>query len=59
MREALRITDAEELMHSIAGLRVKDGHETADGLHINLEDGRCLIFAGQFVIAVYKTEQVH
>lgn len=39
-------------MEALQGSRITGGERTDDGLHIYLDDGRLLVFAGEFVLYV-------
>lgn len=53
------IMSATALVRGLAGLRILGGEECEDGLHMELDDGRTLIFTGKFVIATYRAEKAH
>lgn len=50
----LDLVTGEELMEAVMGQRIVYGEETDDGMHFNLEDGRVLIFTGEFVVSIYN-----
>ena len=41
-----------EVMSSIVGRSIQQYWITPEGLHFNLDDGRVVVFAGNFVVAV-------
>ena len=52
------IEDAEEILSDLSGAVITGGSVSDhEGLHIRLEDGRILIFIGQFIFAVSKEQQ--
>ena len=50
----LDLISGQELMAAIAGQRIVTGEETDDGMHLKLEDGRVLIFTGEFIVSIYN-----
>lgn len=47
-------TDEEAVVEAIRGAVIEGGELTEDGFHLQLEDGRYIIFAGEFIIAVCR-----
>ena len=41
-----------EVMSSIVGRSIQQYWITPEGLHFNLDDGRVVIFVGQFIVSV-------
>ena len=54
MNEQTHITSIDDLMAKVKGGVVVGGHEDETGLHLELEDGRYLIFTGNFVVGLYR-----
>ena len=45
------------VVESIKGAVIEGGALTDDGFHLELEDGRVVIFQGEFIIAVCRVSQ--
>lgn len=48
---------SEETLNGLIGRSLRDWHLGDDGIHFSLDDGRILIFAGRFAIAVLQAEE--
>ena len=46
------INTVEEVMEHLSGSVISSGERTDEGMHINLSDGRILVFVGDFVMGV-------
>lgn len=53
----MKVVPAERVLASVVGSEIEGSEVTNDGLHVFLSDGRTLVFAGDFVIAVVNTER--
>ena len=49
--------DEEKVVESIRGAVIEDGAITEDGFHLELSDGRVVIFSGEFIIAVCRVNK--
>ena len=64
VKEETTITTTANVMARIMGLRILSGHETRDGLHLELEGGTALVFTadGPLIVALVRArenESVH
>lgn len=48
----MEISTVQEVMEALQGARITGGERTDEGLHVFLEDGRLLLFAGEFLLYV-------
>lgn len=48
----MEISTVQEVMEALQGARITGGERTDDGLHVYLDDGRLLVFAGEFILYV-------
>ena len=46
----------EDLLNSLRGRAIVDWHMGDGGMHLDLDDGKVVIFSGAFVIAVMGAE---
>lgn len=44
----MELSTVEEVMEHLSGSRISGGERTDEGMHINLDDGRVLVFVGEF-----------
>ena len=44
--------EPSEVLETLKGSIIEGGQETEDGLHIYLQDGRILLFVGEFTVFV-------
>ena len=56
-REEFTMSTAASIMAKVSGLRIMRGHETDDGLHLELEGNQVLIFTGPLIVALYHLAQ--
>ena len=49
--------EADEVLASLRSAVISGGDLTDDGLHIFLEDGRVVIFYGQFILGVVRPDR--
>jgi len=52
-----RDTSNPEVMDGLMGHAMTSWHIGDEGMHVELDDGRMVIFSGMFVIAVYEPEE--
>jgi hypothetical protein len=58
----MKVVAAEDILDQLQGAQVVSCFvEDEEGLHVVFQDGRTLVIAGQFVIAIIKagTEKLH
>jgi hypothetical protein len=48
--------EADEVLESLKHAVIEGGGLTDEGLHIFLEDGRVVVFYGQFILGVVRPE---
>jgi hypothetical protein len=48
----MEISTVQEVMEALQGARITGGERTDDGLHVYLDDGRLLLFTGEFLLYV-------
>jgi len=48
----MELSTVEDVMEHLSGSVISHGERTDEGMHVYLEDGRVLVFAGDFVMAV-------
>lgn len=48
----MELSTVEEVMEHLSGAKIQGGERTDEGMHISLEDGRVLVFVGEFVMGV-------
>ncbi len=53
----MKVVTAERVLASVVGSEIEGSELTDEGLSVFLSDGRTLVFAGDFVIAVVNTER--
>ena len=46
-------TTVSDLMEAVSGRVISGGDVTEDGMHLYLDDGKVLIFAGAFVVGIW------
>lgn len=51
-QENLEVSTVEEVMEALSGSVIVSGERTDEGMHVYLEDGRTLMFVGDFCMAV-------
>lgn len=49
--------EADEVLNSLKAGVIEGGSLTDEGLHIFLEDGRVVIFYGQFILGVVRPDR--
>jgi len=48
----MEISTVKEVMETLQGARITGGERTDEGLHVYLDDGRLLLFVGEFLLYV-------
>lgn len=48
----MELSTVEEVMETLSGSKISSGARTDEGMHAYLEDGRVLVFVGDFVMGV-------
>ena len=48
----MELSTVDEVMEHLEGSVISGGEVTEEGMHINLKDGRILVFVGEFVMGV-------
>lgn len=51
------ISTVEEVMEHLSGSKISGGARTDEGMHVYLDDGRVLVFVGDFVMGVMVLDQ--
>ena len=49
--------EEDSVLESLKGSTIQEGGVTEDGLHILLEDGRVVIFCGQFIFGITRPDK--
>ena len=53
----MELNTVEEVMEHLSGSVISAGERTDEGMHVYLEDGRVLVFVGDFVMAVMVVDK--
>lgn len=53
------ISTVEDVMEHLSGSKISGGARTDEGMHVYLEDGRILVFVGEFVMGVMVLDKRH
>lgn len=48
----MELSTVEDVMEHLSGSRISGGERTDEGMHVFLDDGRILVFVGEFAMAV-------
>lgn len=48
----MEVSTVEDVMEHLSGSKISGGARTDEGMHVFLEDGRVLVFVGEFVMGV-------
>ena len=53
----MELSTADEVMEYLSGSVISGGARTDEGVHVYLEDGRVLVFVGDFVMGVMVADK--
>lgn len=53
----MELSTVEEVMDHLSGTKISGGARTDEGMHVYLDDGRVLVFVGEFVMGVMVLDQ--
>lgn len=48
----MELSTVEDVLDHLSGSRISGGERTDEGMHVYLDDGRVLVFVGEFVMGV-------
>jgi len=55
----VEVSTVEDVMEHLSGSKISGGSRTDEGMHAFLEDGRVLVFVGEFVMGVMVLDKRH
>ena len=53
----MELSTVDEVVNEINGLTITGGDINDQGMHLNLSDGRILMFVGEFILCVGVVEE--
>lgn len=53
----MELSTVEEVIEHLTGSVIHSGARTDEGMHVYLEDGRVLVFVGEFAMAVMVADK--